>query len=206
MKEHATNFDLFEEMLKQKQYNELSKKEKVMVAEFCSSAQEYALMQKMILAQAPIFSVNSVPDGLLGKVALNAQDVGNQSIMGRSIPLWAYLASMLLVFGLTYILKPNQVEIKETIREIPKEIIREIPKEVIKTDTVLQYAYRVDTIFVEKKGAKNQQKTKTNQVNKASLVINPINKLKSTTKKNQQPIGRTIKQDPDLKAFFTDIQ
>lgn len=206
MKENATNFEQFEALLKQKSYDDLSDKEKGLIAEFCDSAQEYGLMRKMILAQAPIIMpAEIVPENLLEKVAGNAKSSEYQRFMNLSVPFWAYLLSLLVVFGLTYFLRPTSVKIKEVPTEVQKEIIKEVPKEIIKTDTVIKYAYRVDTVYLEsKKSVSVAQKPSSSQ--KATLVTNKPEPLEPSKKKNQHPVGRTIKQDRDLKAFFTDIQ
>ncbi len=202
MKDNDTNFEQFEALLKEKGFGDLSEKEREFVKEFCDSAQEYGLMQKMIFAQAPaITSTILTPQNLLDRVAKKAQPSGYQRFVSFKVPFGIYLLSLFTVFGLTYFLKPNRIEVIKTIKEVPREIIKEVPKEVIKIDTIVQFAYRVDTFYLkEKKVTKEMVKTPA----PVAIVNNPSKKTLS--KKNKHSKGRTIKQDADLKVFFTDIR
>ncbi len=209
MKENHTHFEQFEALLKQKSFDDLSETEKDIVSAFCDSSQEYGLMRKMILTP-PLTDTPtaefSVPQSLLDKVSGNAKPSGLQRLLNLKIPMWLYLLSMCTVFGLTYFLRPAQIEIKETIKEVPKEIIKEVPKEIIKTDTVVQYAYRIDTVYLSPKKSAIVMHPQNPKKPNATLVNQKNKEAKSTKiEHNEHPKGRTIKQDPDLKAFFTDM-
>jgi len=206
MKKNHTDFEQFEALLQQKKYLDLSEKERSLVAPYCDSPEEYKLMRQMILASQPIgkapstFALENVPNNLLKKVSENSKPSGFQRFVSLRIPFWTFLLSLFTVFGLTYALKSNDVEMKEPTREIPKEII----KEVSKTDTVIQYAYRVDTIYLQ---SKKSRSTTPDDSKKPALVSHEMKPSKVAVKKSSQHSkGRTIKQDLDLKAFFTDIQ
>jgi len=206
MKDYPTNFEQFEALLQQKHYDDLSEKEKGIVAEYCDSSQEYHLMRKMVLAQAPnIMAPKNVPRNLLEKVAENAKPSVYQRFMNFKVPFWVYLLSLFTVLGLMYFGRPNSIQIKEVIKEVPKEIIKEVPKEIIKTDTVVQYAFRVDTIYLPSKKSSSRATVQHREAPEAAFVNQIIEHPKQPVKKNnQQPVGRTIKQDPDLKVFFTE--
>ncbi len=202
MKTNDHRFEQFEALLAQKKYTDLSETEKKLVETFCDSPKEYALMQQMVLATPPHLAADSsVPPALISKLAANKQPSFLQRFMQIKVPLWAFMMALLSLLFAVYWFRPSKVVIKEVIKQVPQEIIKEVPKEIVKTDTVVQYAYRTDTVYL-RNNERPHKSTQSPVLRKPSsvTVMNP-----SAKKEYHSPQGRSIKKDPELRRFMTDI-